>query len=239
MSDHELPVNRTSADHLYSIAKAGLGSLPVVGAAAEELLAIIVTPSIEKRRNDWLRSLGERLRILETAGFLRLEDLNTNELFLDVAMQATAAALRTASEEKRISLQAAVLNSTQPTQSLKETQRVIFVTLIDRFTEWHLRLLRLFHDPPAVFRERGKPMPASLGGVSGVVVQPIYPELLQDRALFDLIWKDLHESGLVNGSAHAMVSRPYDSATTATGKDFIAFVTLPPQLREETSQLSA
>ena len=48
----EIPKS-TKTDHLHTMVRAGLGMLPVVGNPAAELFNSIITPPIEKRRDEW------------------------------------------------------------------------------------------------------------------------------------------------------------------------------------------
>lgn len=47
MSDINKP---TAGDYSYAAAKGGFGAIPIVGSIASELLGLIVTPPLEKRR---------------------------------------------------------------------------------------------------------------------------------------------------------------------------------------------
>ena len=139
-------VDITKADVAYSLVKAGLGSIPIAGAAASELLALLVTPPLERRRNEWMNDLGERLRQLEQEKGLELESLSDNDLFIDTVLYATQLALRTSEKEKKEYLRNAIVNCAlgdTPEQSLAK----MFLNLIDQFTVWHLKILNLFDDP--------------------------------------------------------------------------------------------
>ena len=76
-------------DITYSITKAGIGSIPIVGAAASELLGLLVTPPLEKRRGKWMLEIGERLKELEENHHIDLEQLSENETFIDIVLQTT------------------------------------------------------------------------------------------------------------------------------------------------------
>ncbi|MHC2992444.1 hypothetical protein OB13_12910, partial [Pontibacter sp. HJ8] len=68
----------------YAVVRAGLGSIPVFGAAAAELLQLIVIPPLEKRRAEWMTQIGEKLQVLEARGTINLEELRENDVFVDV-----------------------------------------------------------------------------------------------------------------------------------------------------------
>ncbi len=55
----------TSGDTAHAIARAGIASIPVVGGAATELFNAIITPPLERRRQEWMIQIGETLRELE------------------------------------------------------------------------------------------------------------------------------------------------------------------------------
>ncbi len=221
----QAPTSKTAGDHVHSIAKAGLSSIPVVGGASSELFASVVTPPLEKRRNAWMEEVGERLRQLEDKG-LDLATLRDNDEFIDIVMSASAAALKTASEEKRAALRNAVIN-TASGQTPKESLAQVFISLVDSFTEWHLRILRLFQDPPGWAQtdghDFGSPMTSSLAAT----LVGAYPELKDRRAFYDQVWRDLHQRGLVNTdslSGMMTASGAMAKRTSDLGDRFLAFI---------------
>ena len=44
------PNKTTKGDIAHSIAKSGIGAIPVIGSLASEIFGLIVTPPLEKRR---------------------------------------------------------------------------------------------------------------------------------------------------------------------------------------------
>lgn len=59
------PPKSTAGDVGYTAVKAGLGSIPVAGAAATELLGLVAPSPLEKRKNIWMEKTGDALRQLE------------------------------------------------------------------------------------------------------------------------------------------------------------------------------
>lgn len=202
------------------LAKAGLSVLPIVGAPAAELLGMLVQPLLDKRRILWMRQVSEGLRDLEKNG-LRLEGLADNEQFVSVAVQASQIAMRTHLEEKRQALANAILNVASA-QAPDESLQLMFLSLVDLFTEWHIRLLRLFQAPPQ-----------NAGVVAGAlehVLQKAYPELRDKRAFYDAVWKDLFLRGLTGPeSLHVMMTGPglAQKQTSGLGDSFLAFISAP------------
>ena len=92
----EIPTKRTSGDVGHLIVEILAGFIH-----AGALLNYLITPPLEKRRNEWLDALGTRLVELEKEKGISLEDLKENDEFIDIVIQATQIALRSSQEEKK------------------------------------------------------------------------------------------------------------------------------------------
>src|SRR5690242_5293815 len=101
----------TKQDITYAAIKAVVGSIPLAGAAASELLSLIVASPLEKRREKLLLEIGEKLKELETSQKVNLEELQSNEQFIDIVLQATTLALKTSEREKIEAFKSAILNT--------------------------------------------------------------------------------------------------------------------------------
>jgi hypothetical protein len=220
----------TKDDISYSIAKTALGSIPIVGAAASELLQLLVTPPLEKRRNEWMIEVGEKLKQLEQKEELDLTKLASNDVFIDVVLQTTQLALLTSEKEKIQYFKNVILNSAVE-ENPNITEVHIFLNFISTFTIWHIKILKLFDNPEDWFKKNGKSMPSYMAAGLSNVLEEAYPELTGKRDLYDLIWDDLSRAGLhktsglhttMTGSG-LMVQR-----TTPFGKEFLEFITESP-----------
>lgn len=213
-------------DIAYIITKAGIGSVPVIGAAASELLGLIVTPPLEKRRSEWMLEVGERLKKLEATKGVDLESLKNNKIFIDIVIQTTQLAIKTSEEEKIKIYQNVILNSLENQDpDLSEIQ--IFLNLIEAFTVWHIRLLLLFDNPKEWLISNGITPPQLMMGSMFSVIDEAYPELKSKQDFCNLIWSDLSRAGLVNTnslSATMSGSGIYSDRTTNFGKKFIDFI---------------
>lgn len=220
----------TKDDIAYGVAKVVLGSIPVVGATASELLQLLVTPPLEKRRNEWMIEVGEKLKQLEQKEELDLIKLANNDVFIDVVLQTTQLALRTSEKEKIQYFKNVILNSAvEENPNITEVQ--IFLNFISTFTVWHIKILKLFDNPENWFKKNGKSLPNYMAAGLSNVLEEAYPELKGKRELYDLIWDDLSRAGLhktsglhttMTGSG-LMVPR-----TTTFGKEFLEFITESP-----------
>lgn len=228
--DKYSPPEASLGDHAHTLARAGVGSIPLAGAAATELFQKLIAPPLEKRRQEWMESVAEGLRQLEEKQRLSLDDLSENDTFIDTVMSASQAAIRTSQSEKREALKNAVLNSSLPDPP-DESRQQIFIGLVDSLTVWHLRILRFFSDPAIVFREQGKPAPQySIAGSLSQLLSAAYPELAKERELYDQIGKDLYGRGLLGTEGfHTMMSGQgvYEKRTTTMGDQFLRFISEP------------
>jgi hypothetical protein len=219
---------RKSSDVGYAIAKAGISSLPIVGAAASELLSLIVSPPLEKRKSEWMEMVGSGLRDLEQKMNIVLEELQNNDKFIDAAMDATQIALRTSQKEKLDALRNALLNCALP-NSTEESIQKMFFSFIDIFTIYHIKLLELFQNPRNWFVKHNKNYPQFYVSSSlSQLIENAFPGL--KRELYDQIWKDLFLRGLVSTEIlQVMMTASGADAkrTTGIGDAFINFISNP------------
>ena len=101
MADKKYEVPSAKAgDIAHAVTRSGLGAIPFAGTAAIELLNMVVTPSLEKRRNDWMKEVGEGLRNLEEKMGVVLEELHQNDAFIDAALEASTLAIKIVKKKK-------------------------------------------------------------------------------------------------------------------------------------------
>jgi len=120
--------NERKKEIALGVTKAALGSVPVLGGAAAELLDLVMRPAVESRRTDWLNDLSDALAELQT----RVEGIETgllleNQEFVSTLFQASAIALREHRIEKLGALRNAVLN-TAVTTSGDEDEHALFLS---------------------------------------------------------------------------------------------------------------
>lgn len=225
---HEVP-EATLEDQLHTLAKAGIASIPGVGAAASELFTVILTPPLEKRRVEWMNDVAERLKELEERGELNLEDLQGNETFITTVMQASQAAVRNHQSEKREALRNAVLNAALP-HAPEESLQQYFVTLIDTFTVEHIRLLDFFKDPQIWFERNDVALPRfSSAGLESVITSA-WPELKNRYEFLNAVLEELKgKVFFVGGGLRITMTRHglFEKRTTKMGDSFLEFITAP------------
>ena len=226
--DEKAVDTKSAGDLIHAAARAAIGMIPLAGAPATELLNLIVTPPLEKRRSAWMQDIGERLQELEKTESLDLESLRENPEFIDTVITATRVALTTSQQEKLDALRNAVLNTAATPQQIDHSVRQMLLSRIERYTEWHLRLLVLFHDPPKWFTDRTLPQPqTTLVSTLVGTLNRAYPELQSQRSFYEQIWKDLYTDGMT-GTDNFHVNMSGDgwrqSFTSDLGKRMIALI---------------
>lgn len=226
------PPQSTGADWVIALIKALAGELPG-GSLASEVCGWFVRSPFERRTEEWQRTVGEALCELSNRRGADVEELQKDDRFVDTVLHATQVALRNSHKEKREALRNAILNSALP-GAPEESRRQVFLNYIDTFTPWHLRLLHLFNEPVEWFKAHGKAWPSHYAAGRSAILNAAYPELKEERDLYDQIWRDLNTRGLVEtDSLHVMCSEGglRQGLATATGKQFLAFISEPPPSR--------
>lgn len=217
-------------DVVHAIVKAGISAIPLAGAPAAEIFALVVTPLYERRRDEWIESIGNGLKELaeKVEGF-KIEELSNNETFITTVTHASQAAIRNHQKEKLEALRNAVLNAALP-NAPEEDLQLMFLTYIDSLTTWHLAILKFLDNPKEWGIKHGITYPNwSMGGASAAL-EHAFSELRGKRELYDVFIRDLHSRGLIStdslhvtGTGDSILA----SRTTAMGKQLIGFITSP------------
>jgi hypothetical protein len=209
-------------DWLYGTGKGLIGSVPLAGNLCAELFTLMLTPPIQKRQAQWQRRVAEVLVELQTTRGVDLDKLRDDPAFADVLVQATRIALTTAQDDKLKALRNAVYNAAACPGP--DDFRGLFLGWVDRFTEWHLRIIAVAAEP-AKYLSHGSPWPESLLLLLEQVLPP-----LADAGLRDQLWSDLHASGLVRLDSlygPGVGNDFHNSKLTDLGEKFLAFIESP------------
>ncbi|MBN1517714.1 hypothetical protein JXA32_14215 [Candidatus Sumerlaeota bacterium] len=212
----------TTGDKAHAIVRSVIGALG--GQAAIELFTALITPPIEKRRNEWMQNVGDMLKKLEEEKKVDLDELRQNEEFIDLLMNASQAAIRTSNQKKREALRNAIENAAL-NQTPDEALQQMFIRWIDELTEWHLQLLNLLHDPQSP-HEIHRQVGCALSAIVGMKC----PDLKDRKSFYDQLARDLYQRGLSDTDdmdAQMTGSRVLASHTTDMGKQFLRFIEKP------------
>lgn len=220
MSNSMDPPKRSKGDLAYAAAKTALAAIPYVGGPAAELFQLVIKLPLERRRDEWMRSVGEKLQELEQLG-VDVAGLSESEEFVTAALHASSLALRTHHQEKLEALRNAVLNVAIQ-QAPEDALQHMFFQWIESMSPLHLRLLKYFQAPPTNSN-------ISMGALANTLEQNI-PELRGKRHIYDQVWKDLYANGLTNTeNLHVMMTGNglSEKRTSQLGDAFIAFISAP------------
>lgn len=218
----------------YHVAQTGLGAadlvLPGLGYALQQVVGHFVGDPLMKRRDDWFKGLGNSLAELQERfdGF-DPSTLAENEDFISTVYEATHIAMKTHKEFKREALRNTVLNAAVG-NTLDESLRGRFVSCIEEFSSFHIRVLRVLQSPksypPAVQQAKGMMM-----GSQSTVIRAEIKETEIPADLFSVVIADLTRHSFINGELGGMVSAQSLLAkrTTSTGDAFLRFIDAPTQ----------
>lgn len=218
-----------SGDIPEAIARAGLAAIPVLGGPISEMISLVLAPSVERRRGEWLKDLADVVDELENrfSGF-DPKCLGENEAFVSATIQATRIAASTHQQKKREMLRNALLNIAIGKGPNEELQQ-IFLNAIDAFTCSHVRVLDflwLQHDILAGASSRTSPSFTEPLSNYGHAINIALPELGKQPYLVQHIMSDL------NLRSFSEVSSPRDAfprnpAITNLGGEFLHFIKKP------------
>lgn len=193
------------------------GAAPVA-----ELVDLVRTP-LERRRDDFLRDLAERIASLEEAGRLTRDRLVNDVAFVDALARGVHASVRTGDPEKRTALRNAALNVALGA-SADAGERELFLEMVERFTAWHIRTLKVAHDPDAARRAAATPFAVGRTTSWYHLLEAVLPELRGRPEFYERVWGDLKQAGLIHAN---LGDRSPTRTTTPLGERFLSFVAAP------------
>jgi hypothetical protein len=229
-SQKQLKIREIPRSGLQDVAlttvKAALQFVPIVGGAAAELLGGLVAEPVAKRRDQFMQEVANGLSELEEKiDNFEVGKLSQNDAFVTAVMTTVHSVGRTHSEEKRVALKNAVLNSATAINLDSEVQ-AIFLDLVDRLTPLHLKLLTFFKNPSEWFNNENRSFNYESGGLNHVI-EEAFPNLQNKKSVYGLVIQDLQNVGLAKNidlglnmtSSGLMASR-----TTEMGNQFLKFI---------------
>ena len=211
----------TGADMVQGIVRAGLAAIPIIGGPLPELLALVVTPSVERRREEWYKDLADTLeRVIAKVDGLKIEDLAQNEAFVSATIQASRIAIGNHQQEKRSLLRNALVNIAAGNGPDEDLQH-IYLQLIDDFTPSHIKILHfLWTAVSRVAATNEKLLRQSL--TYEEILDQFEPEFRGKSDLVQQVLTDLNRRGLSTLQAAKLVFP--QQVVTNEGIAFLQFV---------------
>lgn len=130
------PPEPSTGDRVFLLANSVLSLIP----GATELFQYFLSPPLERRRELWMKEIGDTLRYLDQNQGIKLEDLQSNELFITILTQASNSAIRTHQKEKLEYFRAAIMNTAFKID-ISDDLKILFIRYIDELTVSHIVLL--------------------------------------------------------------------------------------------------
>jgi len=141
MSDGKYEVPQPGdLDKIRETKESLLGLMPVAGSLVNQLVDTFFASPIEKRRDEWMAEVASGLLLLESEFGILRERLKSNDYFLDVLYNSTAAAAKTSSIAKREYLRNFLLNAAlKPDED--ESYRKSLLSKLERLEEAHVAIM--------------------------------------------------------------------------------------------------
>lgn len=226
-----LPSKQTisGADILTAVVKGSASAIPVVGGVISEIFGLILEQPLRERQQQWINRIAEDIRVLqERDKKVGIQKLSENAEFVSILLTASRQATLTHQEEKLEALANLVSNAAIGMMP-EYNESSVFLNLLSRFTSIHLAVLSIFSNPRINPKLKTKFENSSTGSLSHVLEYAL-PELQGRRAIYDQIWRDLSDAGLVESTnLHMGISGNgmMQSQTTELGRNFLKFISKP------------
>jgi len=227
----EIPA-RGPGDIVLEAAKTIASAFPFLGGSVVQMLGLIFVPPLAKRRDAWVKSIAERLVVLEKkSDVITCESLRDNDVFITTGFHATQIAMRSHQKEKLEALRNAVINAALP-KAPDEDLQLMFLGYIDFSTPYHIKVLDFLKDPNEWSERNNAALPTFDETRYGFII-PIremvlkaFPELGEKEDFFEQLIVDLDSRGLIE--THSRNKGEYVAGTrsnlTALGRDFLSFI---------------
>lgn len=227
----DAPPTQDTKDKAISVVTKILESLPYRIGTATSLAQVFFTTPFEKRQHQWFTHLFEVVAELQRDSITAEKLLNDDET-MDVFIQATSIATKTIQRDKIEALKNAILHSAQGNAPEFALQQ-IFLNHVDRFTEWHIKILKFSSNPRQWFVERGMTPPdRGMGGIGlclRTYLEAAYDELKLKKDIINVVVTELYNADLITVNKGVLdevrtVNETLASKTTSLGEKLINFI---------------
>lgn len=197
--------------------KTYLSTIPIGGTLITSVWDSVKNNKIETRQNEWKNMIENKLSSLE----ISLEDIGNNDKFTTCILKATELAIKTSSIEKKLYLANALINSINI--DFDETTMLIFLNLIEEYTDLHMIILDFFSNPLKFSSVKNSNL---YMGSPMKLFYDEYPNFKVKENLISLINNKLYLDGLLSSNSlnTTMTSDgAKEKQTTDLGDQFLEF----------------
>jgi hypothetical protein len=219
------------SDKAQGVARAAVAAIPLVGGSINELVSVVLAPSIERRRDTWLKELADSVEALKTRVHdFSIEGLNKNDAFVSATIQATRIAIGTHLKEKHEMLRAALLNIAHG-KGPDDDPRQMYLNSIEVFSISHINVLKFLQAASAEINNRAI-WDAKYPGTEtvGEAIEFLHPEMKGQDDLLQAIITDLKNRGFSAVSRPSAAVPPANASSsvgpliTGMGIEFLTFI---------------
>lgn len=223
-------MNKDDVKDLVGATAKGIAScVPVAGGFITEYIGLAQDKVRDKRLNEWMMSVTNKLQKLE----VDIEHLSSDEVFYSCFQTAFFNVSKAYQKEKRDYFANALVNSIQT--DLSADKQLTFLNLLDRYTLSHIALLKYFsknnyNEEDFVRRDSSGRVTSSIcGGTEfpGKYLCQKLPEFSNDNSYLQLLCNELHMSGLINEIDWKLPVTPKEARKqriTKLGEEFLTFI---------------
>lgn len=227
--DLDKALKKTYGDYLHATTKAGIALTPILGGGMSELFSL-VSPPLEKRKNEWLKKIAQELDDLKyKIDDFNVEKLFENEIFISNFLRASQLAITIHQKERLKALKNTVINSALEI-NIDENEQMLFINLIESMTDWHIKTICYFEDPMIQFKKKGiEPKEYVMGSPMDTFLT-YYPELSNKEESVNFIITNLYNMGiLTTNNLNTSMSKKgvYEPRLTKFGQNFLDFIREP------------
>ena len=155
MEDELIIPKPTTEDVIHTIGKAVTNLVPFIGGSAVEIFSAIVKTPIQKRQEQLIESIIDKIKTLENDfEELKPERLSQNELFISVLLKSLQAITKEHQKEKIDAFKNAVIN-TVTIESISEDYKLLFLSYLESFTVVQIQIIKFFHDEFYIKHDEG------------------------------------------------------------------------------------
>lgn len=217
--------NEDVKDTALATVKGTVSSIPIVGGLFAEYIGLAQDKIADKRMAQWMDMVEEKLQKLHD----KFDELAEDELFFSTIQIATVNAMRSYQAEKRMLFANAIYNTAL--LDLNEDKKLLFLSLLDRYTLAGIKLLRYYSQNHYHDRQGGMVTTRSIGGTEYPTKSILKdnPEFENDSAYLKTLSEQLISDGLISPIDFNIPESPQQARrkrTTKFGDEFLAFITV-------------
>ena len=209
--------------------KGAVGIIPIAGGLLSEYIGLVQQKIADKRTKEWVEKVEGKIEKLSCD----IERLSNNELFYSALHIATSKVMKEHQQEK-IEYFANAIYNTVEIEDISEEKKIIFLTLLEKYTLSSIKLLKLFsennHRDSDYVKNRGSTIITTSPGQERLIkyITTYIKEFESEKELAKNLTTQLFNDGLLEEINFEMPEYPdrcRRKRTTSLGDEFLQFIT--------------